>query len=177
MRSDAAQNRAKVLAAAQRLIAESGVGVSTEEIAKAAGVGIGTVFRHFPTKEALVSEVFKASMATFVEEGRALLDLPDPREALFTLLRRSAKLSSAKHAHAGALAAAGISVDEAVAEGRAELPELLATLLARAQAAGTVRPDVGVQELAALMIAAGHAAKHSPRAVDLILDGLKAGQF
>ena len=108
MRADAARNRARVLAAAERAMAAKGAAVSTEEVARQAGVGIGTVFRHFPTKEALLAAVLVERLARFAAEADELARTGDPRTALVEVLTRAVDAYADKHAIADALTAAGI---------------------------------------------------------------------
>src|SRR3954467_10927193 len=87
LRADAARNRARVLKVAYETFAAEGLAVPIDEIARRAGVGAGTVYRHFPTKEELYRAVVEDRIRRIVEEGRALLAVQDPAEALFTFLR------------------------------------------------------------------------------------------
>src|SRR6185369_10291950 len=90
MRADAARNREKVLRAAREAFAESGYGVPLDEIAARAGVGPGTVYRHFPAKEALFEAVVAARITDLVSDARARADADDPGEAFFGFLARIA---------------------------------------------------------------------------------------
>lgn len=173
MRADAARNREKILAAAQAVFADKGVSASTEDVARAAGVGIGTVFRHFPTKESLVEAVFAALMQGFVVEAAALADAADPGEALLSFLTTLVQVSATKNAYVDALAAAGVDVHEVLGEGRRALPDALATLLGRAQEAGAVRGDLSVQELIALVVGVSRAGGHAPKALQVVWDGMR----
>src|SRR6201991_2623031 len=87
LRADAARNRARVLEVAYDTFAAEGLSVPIDEIARRAGVGAGTVYRHFPTKEDLYRAVVEDRIGTIVEDGRALLGEGDPGEALFAFLR------------------------------------------------------------------------------------------
>ena len=88
LRADAARNREKVLRAAREAFAESGYGVPLDEIAARAGVGPGTVYRHFPAKEALFEAVVTARITDLVNEARVRADAADPGEAFFGFLTR-----------------------------------------------------------------------------------------
>ncbi|GIH91460.1 TetR/AcrR family transcriptional regulator [Planobispora siamensis] len=178
LRADALRNRARILQAAEAVFAEQGTSASTEDVARRAGVGIGTVFRHFPAKESLIEAVFTELMRRLADEADALVSAPDPGEALFALLARMVDMSAAKNAYADALAAAGVDMDEALAEGRRELPRVLGILLTRAQEAGAVRPDIGVPELVTLMVGMSRAAETAPpdvrsRTFQVVFDGLR----
>ena len=86
MRADAARNRAKVLAVAYETFAAEGIAVTVDEIARRAGVGPGTIYRHFPTKEALFTAVIEDRVRSFIDTAHALL-AADPGTALFEFLR------------------------------------------------------------------------------------------
>jgi AcrR family transcriptional regulator len=182
LRADAQRNRARVLAAAEAVFAARGITASTEEVAREAGVGIGTVFRHFPTKEALMEAVIVSRMQKFVAQAKALAEdeASDPGEAFFTLLALAVDQSAAKNAVAAALADAGIDLMVLTSPIMAEMRQALATLLTRAQRAGAVRSDVGVEEVTALLIGAARASGAVgwdrdilTRMVTVICDGLR----
>src|SRR6476646_5852714 len=80
-RADSVRNRARVLDAAQKAFESEGISVSVEAIARRAGVGVGTVYRHFPTKEALFQAIVMTSLEGFVQEARGLADAEDPGAA------------------------------------------------------------------------------------------------
>jgi AcrR family transcriptional regulator len=141
-RADAARNREKVLRAARDAFAESGYGVPLDEIATRAGVGPGTVYRHFPTKEALFEAVVTARVQDLVANARARADGPDPGAAFFGFLDRIAAESAAKRDLPDAIAIAGSL--------REELLAALDVLLRRAQQAGAVRADVRTEDLIVL---------------------------
>jgi AcrR family transcriptional regulator len=180
MRADARRNRAKVLEVADRVFTERGTGVSTEEIAREAGVGIGTVFRHFPTKEALLEAVFVGRFARTTEMARGLADAEDPGAALSGFVTAAVHESATKNAFVAALEEAGVSIAALTSPVRGELRAALQVLLERAQRAGAVRDDIGAPELEALMVGAARAAEYTAgnpevrdRALAVTLDGLK----
>ena len=152
LRADAARNRARVLEVAYETFAAEGLAVPIDEIARRAGVGAGTVYRHFPTKEALFAAVFDDRVRGIVAGGRALLDGVGPGEALFDFLRGMIAVSATDHGLVEALAGYGIDVDRAAPGAEAAFLELLGELLAAAQDAGTARRDVGVAEVKALLV-------------------------
>lgn len=181
-RADAQKNRVRVLAAAEAVFAAQGVTASTEEVAREAGVGIGTVFRHFPTKEALLEAVIVRRLQRFADEAHDLAadTSADPGESFFALVRRSADQSAAKNAIAAALADAGVDLSVATGPMMAEMRSSLDILLTRAQSAGAVRDDVGINEVIALLIGAARAAASTggdqavlARTVEIICDGLR----
>lgn len=168
--------------AAESVFAAHGVRASTDEVARVAGVGIGTVFRHFPTKEVLLEAVILRRLRRFADQAHALASEPtlEPGEAFFRLLALAADQSAAKNAVAAALAEAGIDLTTNAAPAMAEVRAALQTLLHRAQSAGAVRGDVGVDEVTALLIGASRAASSGgldrdvvQRMVEIICDGLR----
>jgi AcrR family transcriptional regulator len=173
LRADARRNRARVLAAADEVFSAKGVAAPTEEVARHAGVGVGTVFRHFPTKEALLEAVLVERFARLAGEARDLAEAADPGTVLFDFLDRVVGQSASKNAFTDALTASGIDPADAVADVGRDLRAALDRLLARAQTAGAVRDDVRTTELIALIVGASHAARHSDRAPAVIFDGLR----
>ncbi|GAB3860737.1 TetR family transcriptional regulator [Micromonospora andamanensis] len=183
LRADARRNRERVLAAAEEVFAEGGPAASTEEVARRAGVAIGTVFRHFPTKEELVQAVFAQRVRQLVDEAETLSTADDAGAAFFAFFVRLTELSIAKHAFADVLAGAGIDVG---AIGRthpqetSHLRAAVSTLLTRAQRAGAVREDVRTPEVLTVMIGIARAAEQTPsdsqvlaRVLDIVFDGLR----
>jgi AcrR family transcriptional regulator len=167
------------LDAAQQVFGADGLGASTEQIARTAGVGVGTVFRHFPTKEALLSAVLAVRLETLADDAERLADAADPGPALFDFLARTVEASSIKIAYADALDRAGIGTDEVVAPVRARLTSAVGTLLDRAQRVGAVREDVAVEQVFAFIHGASRAvptiADDGVRAATLrmMFDGLR----
>jgi AcrR family transcriptional regulator len=168
-----------VLEAAEAVFAAEGVGAPTEAVARRAGVGIGTVFRHFPTKEALLEAVLVERMRALVEHARAAAKAGDPGPALFGFLEHVIDQSATKNAFADALSGAGVNVTDLVGDVRGELLGAVADLVRRARDAGALRPDVGAAEVVAVLVGASHAAMWAPdertraTAVAVILDGLR----
>jgi len=152
MRADAARNRARVLEVAYEAFASDGLSVPIDEIARRAGVGAGTVYRHFPTKEALFAAVIDDRVRSIAVSGRELLVTAGPGEALFEFIREMVATSAVDHGLVEALAGYGMDVDVAAPGAEAVFLELLADLLASAQGAGTARRDVGVAEVKALLV-------------------------
>src|SRR6266511_2320364 len=102
-RADARRNHASVLAAAEAVFSAKGPSASTGEIARAAGVGIGTVFRHFPTKEDLLSSIMVARVERLTEEARALAGAEDAGAAFLSFFQQMVEHSASKKAFAEAL--------------------------------------------------------------------------
>ncbi|HEY2674390.1 MAG TPA: helix-turn-helix domain-containing protein [Rugosimonospora sp.] len=183
LRADARRNRARVLEAADEVFAAKGISASTEEIARHAKVGVGTVFRHFPTKETLLEAVLVGRFGRLAQEARGLTGAEEPAVVLFDFLARIVDQSATKNAFAGALTAAGVDVENSVADVGRELWSALEILLTRAQRTGAVRGDVRVGELIALIVGASRAAEYADRdpeirarTVAVIFDGLRTSR-
>src|SRR6266567_8608177 len=177
LRADARRNRARVLAAAQQAFADEGLAVPLDEIARRAGVGAGTVYRHFPTKEALFEAIVLDRMRHMVEFVRGLADAPDPGTAFYQVLTDIVEQNSMKRDLVDALAGAGLDLTTSLSDARTEIRDALGVLLHRAQAVGAVRPDVDTADLSTLLSAIFLAAQHQsdfPRtALTVIRDGLR----
>jgi AcrR family transcriptional regulator len=156
-RADAVRNRARVLQAAEEVFTANGESASTEEIARAAGVGIGTVFRHFPTKEDLLQAVVVGRMRDLADAAAGLAGSADPATALAIFLRQAVERGETKRALADLLSAAGRDVRDATADARRDLRAALAVLLRNAQQAGAVRRDLRVDDVMALLAGASRA--------------------
>lgn len=181
LRADARRNRERVLRTAQQLFARDGLGVSLDEIARRAGVGPGTVHRHFPTKEALYLAVAIDQFEQLVTEAKVLAATGDPA-ALFTQLSRMMAMGAENAAVKSALVAAEFDLRTAAPQVAADLTGQVAGLLDRAHAAGAVRHDVTVDEVMALVAGAFAAIQHanaetsqkrSAHLAQIILDGLR----
>jgi AcrR family transcriptional regulator len=176
LRADARRNRERVLAAARRAFAEQGYAVPLDEIASAAGVGPGTVYRHFPTKEALFEAVSVANIEELAADARARAESTDPDLAFAGFLDRVAEQALTKRDLPDALGGAGA---DAVAAAVADMHDALGVLLAKAQEAGGVRGDVSVRDLIALLKGLLHAVRGDQdpdlgrRLLAVIRDGLR----
>ncbi|MFD8499781.1 TetR/AcrR family transcriptional regulator [Amycolatopsis sp. NPDC059657] len=174
LRADARRNRARVLEAAEEVFAAEGLGVPLDEIARRAGVGAGTVYRHFPSKEALFQAVILERIEQFAQEAHDLLGSPDPGGAFFGYLQRVIDQCARNKALCDALAESTGLGFKTEADG--ELQGALGDLLARAQAAGAVRADIDVAGLRALIVGClamdRYAGGAGPSKV--VFDGLKA---
>jgi AcrR family transcriptional regulator len=176
LRADAARNRKRVIAAATTLFRERGLEVGVGEIAEAAGVGKGTLFRNFASKEDLIVAVVVELMDDAVNRGEQLLDENDPVEALFAFLAMLAGRSQDR-ALIEALDDAWLERDEIRAR-HAEVVGVLEQLLARAQDSGAVRPDIGAMDLLIMFKGACEAAvsyaQFDPAIIDRQLDLVRA---
>jgi AcrR family transcriptional regulator len=180
LRADARRNRALVLETAEAVFAAKGISASTEEIARRAGVGVGTVFRHFPTKEALLEAIIIGRLRRLAGEADSLAAADDPGAAFFAFFTQAVGQSATKIAFVDALAGAGVDVDNAISQVGQDLHRALDRLLARAQHAGAVRDDVGVTEVIALLAGISRAAEQAAwddttttRTLTIVFDGLR----
>ncbi|GGQ08139.1 TetR family transcriptional regulator [Streptomyces virginiae] len=180
MRADAARNRARLLDAATEVFTTRGVGVPTEEIARTAGVGVGTLFRHFPTKEALLEAVMVRRLEEMAVRTARLADESEPPEAFFACFRLVVEQSEGKNEFAQALAAAGVDVHASLHEPTMEIQGRLADLLTGAQRAGAVRPELGLPEFLALLAGTSRAMEQlgadpepRERIFQVVFDGLR----
>ncbi|GGV02873.1 TetR/AcrR family transcriptional regulator [Streptomyces spectabilis] len=181
MRADAQRNHQRLLKEARSAFAEHGTDTSLEDVARRAGVGIGTLYRHFPNRHAVMSAVFEDAVSDLLDRSRELLDAPQPCAALVTWLR--ALVTHASEYRGLARALMSVSRDDSTPLGRCSRPmrEAGAALLGRAQAAGAVRAGVSIEDLLQLTNAIALAAEESPddpeladRLLTLTLRGLKA---
>jgi len=178
-RVDAQANRGRILDVAEEVFGNSGESASTEEVARLAGVGIGTVFRHFPTKAALLEAVLVREFDRLREHADALLDAADPGEAFLGLFGHLAARAPAKIAITEALLDAGGDFDGEAARASDGLRQAVGALLLRAQRAGSVRHDVELPEVYALLAGISRAAARAhldeeamARLLAVVFDGL-----
>ena len=180
-RADARRNRERVLAAAEAVFAESGLKASVEEVARRAGVGVGTVCRNFPTKQALVEAVVGEMYETLLREAADALADPDPAHAFERFVMALPAFQARHRALADQMAnenrtgsAPGL---------RDELLRAVSELVARAQDAGAVRADIGPGDVSMLFSGVAHATAVAgglqpvlrERFVRIVLDGLRPG--
>jgi AcrR family transcriptional regulator len=144
-RADAVRNFERVLAAAAEVLAEKGAEAGVPEIAARAGVGKGTVYRCFPTKEHLVSAVLAERLRWYAESARAAAERPDAWQAFVDLLQDAAERQAADCTFSAGLAHASALPE--VAQARAAMHEALDALMARAQEEGRMRPGVTSRDL------------------------------
>ena len=178
MRQDAQRNRERIIVAAEKVFVEQGAAGSTHEVAQRAGVGIGTVFRHFPTKGELVEAVLIRHFARVTDQARSLATASPPGSALRTLVREMIETGPTKVSLA-LLAGGREELSPAVLAASRELRAAVEVVLRRAQDAGQARPEATVDEVYLLVRSLAHAAAAMPvppetlrRAADIILAGL-----
>jgi AcrR family transcriptional regulator len=181
LRADARRNRERVLEAARECFARSGLDAQVDDIAKRAGVGVGTVYRHFPTKDALAAALASDHFRRLAERARDALEQDDAWEAFTEFMRRSAAQQAGDLALAEVMAAQPDVIREA-AMNRADLHSAVSELVARAQATGNLRPDVVPADVPMLMCGIGRATcagatgpvQSWERYLAIVLDGLRA---
>ena len=181
LRRDAERNRQRILDAARVVFAERGLSGSHDDIAREAGVGVGTVYRRFPDKEQLIDALFEARIEEIVDIARAAVDHPDPWEALVGYLVRMQELQSEDRGLKEILLGGARGPERAVAA-RALIVPLVAQILQRAKDAGVVRRDIELTDLPLIQLAIGTVAEASRdvapdvwrRTMTLVLDGLRA---
>ncbi len=180
LRADARRNRERILKAAAEVFGEQGADAQMDDVARRAGVGVGTVYRHFPNKEVLMGELVKEKFAGLTENARAALEEEDAWEAFCGLLRGSAEHMAKNAALQDALQRTGAAWEYAE-PARLELEAVTAKLIRRAQKEGKMRKDFRAQELPMLMggICAGMSSAYPQscdwhRHLEIILDGLRA---
>ncbi len=178
LRADARRNRARILQAARAAFAARGIAVPLDDIARRAGVGPGTLHRHFPTKDRLFEAVVRDDVERSTSRVRALMDADDPGAALLGFLAAMADEVARSRALADALTGSGQA--PAVPAAR-DLHTALGELLVRAQRAGTLRRDIRSGDLTALLIGVCVAAERAgsggdalPRLMAVVSDGLRA---
>ena len=175
LRADARRNRDRILEAAGLVIAAEGTDVYVETIAEKAGVGVGTLYRHFPTKQKLCEAVLLERVSALVAEARQLTDDDDPGGVFFGFLKHFVGEAAAKR-DLVAMMGDGSKFKE-TATVRVELFDTVGVLLRRAQSVGAVRPEVSSTTVLSLVGAACQAAAHTDAAPDelvaIICDGLR----
>lgn len=162
MRADARRNYGRLLAEARTAFAEHGTDASLEDVARRAGVGIGTLYRHFPTRHALMSAVFQEAVTSLITRSRELAGAERPCAALVEWLGAIVTHAGEYRGLAQALMSTCRDESSALARCNTPLREAGSTLLTRAQSSGAVRPDVSIDDLMQLTNAIALAAEQSP---------------
>ena len=181
LRADARRNRARVMEVARAAFAECGTDLPMEELARRAGVGIGTVYRHFPNKDALLDALLVEQFAGRIERTLDALDKENAWQGFRELVLRGAEMQAEDIASCEMLMERkAISESEQVVAMREQLEAYMGTLIERAQATGEMRPDFTAGDVPLLFasIAGTIRAVGSDgpwrRQVDFLLDGLRA---
>lgn len=181
MRADAQRNYQRLLSAANEAFADHGADdASLEEIARRAGVGIGTLYRHFPTRQALLEAVYRDQVEALRVRAVDLLQSGAPDEALAIWLRALVDFGRTKRSLASALLATLDKESELLSSSGAIMRESATALLTRAQQAGMVRADASASDLLRLVHAISMAIERPPaddgqagRLLGLVVDGLR----
>ena len=177
LRADAARNRAKIVDAAKAAFSERGLETQMEDIARLAEVGVGTLYRHFPTKDALVRALIVDKMERMAEAAKEALDGDaDPWEAFRSVLWRGAEQTHQDRALAQVFASQPQEAFRSALEDETELAERMAELLRRAQDAGSARRDVSAEDIPIVMCGVGAVVQNGrswQRYMSLMLDGFR----
>jgi AcrR family transcriptional regulator len=180
LRADARRNREAVLGAAKELFADQGLDAQMPEVAKAAGVGVGTVYRHFPTKDDLITALVAERFERLAEKAREGLETEDAWDGISDFLRFSAQIQADDRGLCEVMGSRPELMDGAARV--VGLPELCDRLVKRAQRSGQLRRDLAWEDVPMIacglggiaQAAVGPGAGRWPRLVEIILDGLRA---
>jgi AcrR family transcriptional regulator len=180
LRADARRNREAVLRAAKELFADEGLDAQMPEVAKAAGVGVGTVYRHFPTKDDLITALVAERFDRLADKAREGLASEDAWDGVSDFIRFSAQIQADDRGLCEVMGSRPEVMDRAARE--AGLPELCDRLVKRAQRSGQLRRDLAWEDVPMIacslggiaQAAVGPGAGRWPRLVEIILDGLRA---
>ncbi|MDN3054840.1 helix-turn-helix domain containing protein [Streptomyces sp. SRF1] len=181
LRADAQRNREKILATAVRVFAEEGLNAHLERIAKEAGVGTGTLYRNFPTRELLIEAAYRSELARLCDAAPELLATLPPREALRAWLGRFMDYANAKLGMADALRGVVASGVNPYARSHEMIQDALSRLMDAAVTAGVIRSDISATDMFAALtgiaLASGRPEQReqADRLLDLTLDGLSTG--
>ncbi|HEY0206593.1 MAG TPA: TetR/AcrR family transcriptional regulator [Acetobacteraceae bacterium] len=177
-RADAARNRARVLESAKLVLGSGGPQASLEAVARQAGVGIGTLYRHFPTREALFEAVYRREVGQLVDLAGQLAGCPDPVAALRRWLRANVEFVATKKGMAAALALATTGSSELSAYTAEQLTGAVSRLMDRIAAVRGLRRDIGPQDLLRMLVALCYGSdaegwqENVLRLLDVFVDGL-----
>jgi len=182
LRADARRNREAVVKAARIVFARDGKAAQMDDVARRAKVGVGTVYRHFPTKEALLAAIAEDRFAQIAEYAAEALEVEEPWEAFTGFLRRCATLNVSDRAlsqmlieQPGAMRAAALA--------RGDLQAAMVTLIGRAKEAGALRPDFEAQDVGLVMCSLSSVGSKDwlgpawERLLAVVLDGLRAEAY
>ena len=178
MRADAARNRAKIVEAAKAAFSERGLETQMEDVAKRAGVGVGTLYRHFPTKDALVRALIVDRMERMADVAKAALeDETDAWEAFASVIRRGAEQQLRDRALTQVVASQPQEAFRSAIEDETPLAGRMGELLARAQRAGAIRPDATADDIPTVMCGLAAVIQNGrdwERYLQLMLDGFRS---
>ena len=179
LRSDARRNREAVLAAAKRLFADQGLDAQMPDVAKAAGVGVGTVYRHFPTKDDLIAALVAERFERLAQRARDSLEMNDAWAGVCEFIRFSAQIQADDRGLCEVMGSRPEVMDAAALA--AGLPELCDRMVKRAQRSGELRRDLAWEDIPMIACGLGRITQATmgpatgrwPRLVEIILDGLR----
>ncbi|WP_329040753.1 TetR/AcrR family transcriptional regulator [Streptomyces sp. NBC_00178] len=173
-RADARRNRDALLAAAAEVVAEHGTNASLRDVARRAGVGIGTLYRHFPTRESLLESLLDANFAVLRRRADELISSPDPSEALLVWLRELAAGSATYEGLPESIMDALADEQSALHGACAEMRSAGGRLLERAQQAGDVRSSLTIRAVIAVALGLAWAGQRSQEVLGQVDDLLSA---
>jgi AcrR family transcriptional regulator len=179
VRADARRNYERIVATARDAFLAEGVDVPLDDIAKRAEVGAGTLYRHFPNRDALIEAVYRGEITQLADTAYRLRDELPPEEALFAWLREQVHWIADSLGLATALKSAMDSDSETFAFCKKQVREAVSVLLEPAQAAGIVRADLEPSDLLRLSHGVGAAAAHTDaagldRLLSVVVEGMRA---
>lgn len=180
LRADARRNREAVIAAAKELFADQGLEAQMPDLARAAKVGVGTVYRHFPTKDHLIAALVAEHFDRLADRARDALEVPDPWEGFSNFIRFAAQIQADDRGLCEVMGSRPELMDAAARA--SDLPELCDQVVKRAQASGQLRPELEWQDVPLIVCGLGGVTQAPPppsvgrwpRLVEIILDGLRA---
>jgi AcrR family transcriptional regulator len=180
LRADARRNHQAVIAAAKKLFAEEGLDAQMPDVAKAANVGVGTVYRHFPTKDDLIAALVAERFERLAQKALEALQTEDAWEGISDFIRFSAQIQADDRGLCEVMGSRPEVMDAAARA--AGLPELCEQLVKRAQRSGRLRRDLTWEDIPMIACGLGRITQASvgpttgrwPRLVEIILDGLRA---
>jgi AcrR family transcriptional regulator len=178
-RADAERNRERLIDAAKTAFAEVGTEVSLEEIARRAGVGIGTLYRHFPTRDAVVAAVYRREVEQIADAARRLLTSDAPGDALHEWMRLFVDYIATKKLVASALGSMAGGAKQLYAASGLSLADAITLLMERARAAGDIRADADPADVLRALVGFTYGASgpgweaSARRLIDILMDGLR----
>jgi len=178
-RADALRNRERLVDAAKAAFADVGADVSLEEIARRAGVGIGTLYRHFPMRDAILAAVYRREVQQMADAAARLQISETPGEGLHEWMRLFVDYIATKKVIAPALGSAGGGVGEIYAASGLRIIDAITLLVDRARAAGDIRADADPADILRALIGFTYGATgpgweaSARRLIDILMDGLR----
>jgi AcrR family transcriptional regulator len=179
-RADAERNRERVLASAEAVLASDGLSASMRAIAARAGVGLATIYRNFPTQEALYQAIIVQRTKVLIAQAAELSLAEDPGQAFFGYFTSIVEHAVRNKAMTDVLVEAGLDPKSGLADAGRDMRHAVQTLLARARQAGAIRPDLQMPELMAILAATCMAAGHNQwdtalrtKTLAIVFDGMR----